>query len=1250
MKIMSTKKTSASIFRMHLWVLGCSLFLAVGCDKTDNKAANGGPAVPLINNEGVVAFDALPSGFERVSEQLFRSKLSVPSVSGDTKFTRLTGTGINFRNEFGRERSVLFLETGAGVAIADYDNDGLKDIYLTGTDIDNRLYRNLGDFKFEDVTYEAKVDGRIGDKNIYASGASFADIDNDGDLDLYVCNMGAPNILYINKNDGTFHEQTLHRGAGYSGASKQAAFCDYDRDGDLDFYLATYQDVLLPGYEAVEDINGKLKVREGYEEYSAIINNRDTKAGEKDFLFQNNGDGTFTKVNTEVGIDGWDANLACVWFDYDNDGWQDIYVSSDFKQPDHLYRNNHDGTFTDVLKDTVRKTPWFAMGVDAADLNNDGHLDLMVGDMADPDHYGQKVNMGDMGESGWFLVWGAPRQFMQNCLFINSGDGRMMDHAAITGLAKTDWTWAVRMVDLDNDGSLDVYVTNGHARDNMNGDLFVRYREAQARGMTAEENDAMFAKVPVRKDTNMVFRNKGGLEFEPKGTAWGLAHEGVSHGASFADLDGDGDLDAIVNNYYEQASIYRNDSTQGARMLVQLRSKSGNFFGVGSKVEVWQNGAYQRRDLIPTRGYLGSDPMELHFGFANDSKIEKLKVTWPDGTSQEFSDLDVNHVYRVIEATDRMPESKPDPIKPMFAKATDSFGVNFRHMENEFDDFAREPLLPFQLSRLGAGIIASDVNGDGFVDAFCTGAAGQASQLLINENGKSFKAVDGPWTQHASSEDMGALFFDADGDGDKDLYVASGGNEFEIASTEYTDRLYLNDGQGAFTYAQDALPNLTDSSSSVSAADFDRDGDLDLFVGSRSIPGQYPLTPTSRLLINNGGKFVEASSDVSGGATSAGMVSSAIWSDFDQDGWVDLILAIDWGPVTFFKNSEGKLANATKDTGVENLAGWWHGIAAGDLDADGDIDYVVTNQGTNTKYHTSADHPHRLYYSDFDNNGTLDLVEAEFEGDIEYPVRGRSCSSRCMPFIADKFPTFHDFSKASLDKIYDTDKKKTPFHEVTVLESMVFWNDGEGFFEAKPLGYLAQSSPAYGAAIADFDGDAKLDILLTNNFFGAQPETNYMDGGLSLFIKGTGTQSLSEVWPNKSGISLSGDSNGLAIADLDRDGDYDAMVAVNDEPLEILRNESDSRDTVSFELIGIDGNKDAIGSSIVLEGTFGKQRFETHAGGSYLGQSPAELLVSSDLVSKSEKITVRWPNGSSSQHSPSDVKDGVLRIEQTKSL
>ena len=1023
-----------------------------GCEHPTSKNVG----VPSLKNNLVPrSVDDVGAGFEKLSENLFAKPLAKPSTApapskskGGMSYENVTQCGIDFTNFLSRNITNKFLETGSGIALGDYDNDGLVDIYFTGSDVANRLYKNLGNFQFEDVTETAGVDGRINGHLIRCSSASFADIDNDGDLDLYLCNMTAPNVLFINQNDGTFDEQTKLRGAGYSGASKQASFCDYDRDGDLDFYLLTYQDDdLVKGKSYFQTIDGQDRVVPGSEDDVEVLRGHRILAGESDFIFQNQGDGTFVKLKEEVGIKGHDFGLGCIWFDYNNDGWQDIYVGSDFKQPDRLYKNNQDGTFTDVLPQVASRTTWFSMGMDSGDLNNDGLLDLFVADMASQNHYDQKVNMGSMGDAAWFLKSGEPRQFMKNCVFINAGTNRFLETATMTGMAKSSWTWSVRLVDMNNDGRQDVFITNGHARDSMNSDIVAKLKKIRAEGIPNDpRSNEIHRSIPIRKDTNLAFANLGGLEFQPTEKEWGLNHHGVSHAAGFADLDLDGDLDCIVNNYYEPALTYRNQSPDGARLLVELRCRDNNFFGIGSKVEVWQNKSYQRRDLIPSRGYLSSDPMVLHFGFSNSQIIERMKITWPDGTSTELSNIEPNHFYRVIEPELRVKEF-PKPSSTLFVDQTQQAMFDFQHQESDFDDFAKEPLLPFQLSRLGGSIANGDINGDGLVDVYCGGAAGQSGKLFVNR-GDTYELLAGPWENAVQSEDMGALFFDADGDGKTDLYVASGGNEFAIDSPNYKDRLYRNMGDLEFTDISDtALPNIFASSSSVASVDFDRDGDLDLFVGSRSVPGKYPLTPESHLLINDAGVFRVASAEISGGVEEVGLVNSAIWSDYDSDGWPDLLVAIEWGPISVFKNNEGKLVNVTDSVGLSEQLGWWHGIAAGDLDADGDIDYVVTNQGLNTKYHASVEHPHRLYYDDFDQSGSLDLVEAEFEGDVEYPVRGRSCSSRCMPFVAEKFKTFHDYSLASISDIYQTDKEERPFREVNRLESSIIWNEGITDFE-----------------------------------------------------------------------------------------------------------------------------------------------------------------------------------------------------------
>lgn len=1247
--------------KLYLCAIGLFLGLAllsIGCERQTH-----------LVEKAVGTFPRDDRGYQRVSDHLFSLPLSssgsVAADDGDKtvgktvdkRFLKLDNCGVDFENYMDRKITNMLLETGSGLALGDYDDDGLIDIYLTGSDVDNKLFRNLGQMKFEDVTDVAQVEGRIGGRKLWASGASFADVDNDGDLDLYVCNMAAPDLLYVNQGDGTFKEEGFGRGLAYNGASKQANFCDYDHDGDLDFYLVTYQDIVEIPHEIFQEKDGKTEVIPGMEEYGAVIDGRQEYwAGEQDLLYRNDGAGNFEEVAGDSGIAGFDPGLASVWFDSDNDGWQDLYVTSDFKQPDHLYRNNQDGTFTDILPATVRRTPWYSMGLDAGDLNNDGLLDVLVADMADRTHFGQKVNMGDMAASGWFLNYGVPRQFMINCLFLNGGNNQFFEVARQTGLAKSDWTWSVRFADLDLDGNQDVFFTNGHARDNMNSDYVYKLKkfkeEKGLEKLTFAERNEFGINVPTREETNLAFANRGDLNFESVGEDWGLDFRGVSHAAGFADLDLDGDLDCVINNYYSPSLVYENKTQSGGRLLVELRSSTSNFYGVGSKVEIWQGQDYQRRDLIPGRGYLTSDPMMLHFGVKENQKIDRLKVTWPGGRLQEFTELDPGLLYRIVESSEAPVETTPVRLETVFSDQQQNVEIEFEHQESSFDDFKREPLLPFQLSRLGGSVCCGDINQDGMVDVFCGGAAGQSGALFINRNGQ-FEKIAGPWEVHNGREDMGCLFFDADGDGRTDLYITSGSNEFDVGSKMYRDRLYRNLGNDQFEdVSESALPELAESTISVAAADFDRDGDVDLFVGARSVPGKYPLAPKSYLLVNDEGEFSEAPGAVVD-LSRVGLVNSAIWSDFNRDGWVDLMVATEWGPISVFQNNEGMLVDATQRLGLHEHLGWWHGIAAADLDADGDMDYIVTNQGRNTKYHATAEHPHRIYYEDFDGNGSLDIVESEFEGSVEYPVRGRSCSSRCMPFIGEKFKTFRDYSLATLDDIYDTKTIERQHVEVNFLDSVALYNDAGAGFEIKPLPALAQNSPSYGVVARDFDGDGRCDIMLANNFFSAQPETGYMDGGLGLLLKGDADGGFLPQWPNRSGIVVPRDANGLAAADFDGDGDEDVMFALNDGPLQAFTNQSNF-DSVKLAVWGPPGNVEAIGSTVTFHFKTGGriQSFEIASGAGYLSQSSSQICLPVSLIEDVEKIYIRWPDGWESETRP-DVRQarasGILSLRHRES-
>ncbi len=1193
------------------------------------------------------------------------------------RFQRLAPneTGVNFQNDLDPDHPMKRLYHSGflcgGVAIGDVDGDGRPDLCLASGPGTNRLYRQVDDFRFEDISQAAG----LGTNDAWSTGVAMADIDGDNDLDLYICNYDSPNSLLINRGDGTFAEQAHQRGLDLKDACLMPTFSDYDGDGDLDVYVVTYRFYRKGGRPKTPPVTMRLGVPSllpTYEKYYKLVENQGghyevEEASRRDYLLRNDGRGHFVDVTSEAGMTEPGHGLSATWWDYNNDRRPDLYVANDFNEPDHLYRNDGDGRFTDVLAEAIPHTSWFSMGADAADINNDGLLDLLVADMSATTHVKQKTSMGVMSADRLLEVAGPPPQTMRNALYVNTGGQRFLEAAYLAGLADTNWTWAVKLADLDNDGWVDALIANGMARDFSNSD--VAFGPELLSGRTEWD---LYEKQPPRREQNLAFRNTGDLQFVDVSKEWGLDHVGMSFGCAHADLDRDGDLDLVVTNLDEPVSIYRNQSSDGHRVLIRLVGTNSNQWGLGASLQIETSTGSQMRQLSPMTGFIASSEPIVHFGLGEAETIQQLTIRWPSGTQQVLTNLAADHFYTITEPSEETSpqetnsegssSASTEPVssrmatessKPLYRRS--DVLAHAQHREHPFDDFQRQPLLPNKLSQLGPGIAWGDFDGDGDEDFFLGGAKGQAGQLYPNEDGHFGQRVPGPWESAADREDMGALFFDADSDGDLDLYVVAGGVECDPGDELLRDALYLNDGQGTFQPASAGmLPDVRQSGSVVVAADYDRDGDMDLFVGARVIPGQYPLSPESYLLENKNGRFSLANQEDAAGLRQTGLVTSALWSDVDGDGWLDLLVTHEWGPVKVFHNQEGRLVDQTEAAGLAKIKGWFNGIAGRDFDNDGDLDYVVTNFGLNTKYHASEKSPALLYYGDFDGTGKRRLIEAEFEDETLFPVRGRSCSTRAMPHLQEKFSTFKDFAIASLPEIYTPQCLQTAHRfECTTLESGLLMNDGSGQFIFQPLPRLAQISPSFGVVATEVNGDGHADIFLVQNFFTPQLETGQMDGGLGLLLTGDGKGGFTPVWPTQSGLVVWGDAKSLTVTDFNGDRRPDFVVGLNNAPVQAFEHQGASPHSsdafLRVRLQGPAGNPTCIGSRVRLTLSDGSsQTAEVCAGGGYLSQSTPTLTFGLASGREAQELAVTWPDGSQSIHTIGKAQREVL-IELSRS-
>lgn len=1074
-------------------------------------------------------------------------ELAARSASEGTRFVDLDPerSGVQLHNAFDWDHPLARLYqhgwAGGGVAVGDYDADGLADLYLTSQTAADRLYRQVSPLVFEDATSSAG----LSDEAAWSAGAAFSDLDGDGHLDLYVCRYDAPNLYYRNTGSGGFEEIAAEVGLDHRGASVMAAFADIDHDGDLDLFLLTNR--LYPGpaldQPRTEHVQGKVRLVPGQEDMHALqereidgeVQKFIVKAGERDLLFRNDG-GSFTEVGREAGIEGHHPGLSATFWDADHDGWADLYVGNDFWDPDFLYLNRRDGTFEDVTAERLPHTPWFSMGADFADVDGDGRMDLLAADMAPTTHFMSKLMMGDMDDSRWFLESAEPRQYMRNALYLGTGTPRFREGAFQYGVASTDWTWSVCFGDLDLDGCQDLLVTNGTANHSFDPDLTRRMRTRAMQLERAGVRDPvqlyqaqweLYREVPPRAERNLAFRGSAGGGFEPVGEQWGLAHEGISFGAVLADLDRDGDLDAVVNDVGDRARVFENRSAGGHALLLRLVAEGRNTFGVGAEVRVRAGGEEWLRQLYPTRGYASAREPLVHVGLGQAARADVL-VRWPSGLQTELKAVEADRLLVVREGDGAVRPPVEEALMPVLALAPGRLGTAaVGAPERPFDDFGDQPLLPQRLSTPGSPLAVGDVDGDGDDDLFLGGSAGQAGRLFLQVAGRLEAHAVPALEEDRASEDTAAVWLDADGDGDQDLFVTSGSVEWERGADELADRLYLGDGQGGLVRAPELVPRACESSSTVAAGDVDGDGDRDLFVGVRCIPGEYPRAGRSRLLINTGGSFVDATDERAPGLAAAGLVTAATWADVDGDEDVDLVLARDWASPSIWMNSGGVLVDSSIACGIAALSGWWGGVCAAHLDADEHLDLVFTGVGWNTKYHADEAHPALMYAGDFRGDGSLRLIEAKCaEGEL--PVRGLSCSSAAIPVVRLRTPTFRSFASSTLTDIYGDRLEQSERLEVAHLGHVVLYGSEAGSFEARPLPWDAQLAPAHAVLAHDLDGDGLQDLMLAQNFFGREPETGRWDGGLGQVLLGDGARGWRALGPQLAGVLAPGEGRALA--------------------------------------------------------------------------------------------------------------------------
>lgn len=1159
--------------------------------------------------------------------------LFIISCKEKTLFTQLDSgkTGIAFSNRIAENDTLNILTfeyvyNGGGVAMGDFNNDNLTDIYFTGNTTENKLYINKTQkgetLHFEDVTQKAGVTG----ENRWSSGVALVDINNDNLLDIYVCAtarktvLERTNMLYVNQGFGKdgvpkFKEMAKEYGLADTTHTTNAAFFDYDNDGDLDLYLVVneMQDSRFPNkYQELDQITYSRKTDKLY---------RNTTKDKHPY---------FEDVSKEAGIFDDSFGLGVNITDINQDGWKDIYVTNDFLTNDLMYINNHDGTFTNKAKQYFKHTSYSAMGNDVTDINNDGLVDVIALDMMPANNYRKKM----MTPANSYVTtqnnekFGYLYQYPRNTLQLNqgknpaTGEPVFSEIGLLAGIAQTDWSWSPMVTDFDNDGFRDIIITNGFPRDITDLD-FLAYRN-EVNGLM--DKQSLLEYVPKVKLKNYAYHNNGkngAFQFEDVSEKWGITNPTSANGAAYADLDNDGDLDYVVNNINDSASVFQNN-------LVQLKPEESNFIkvkfkgnqkniaGIGATVEIkYGKGEIQMYENSPYRGYLSTIEPFAHFGLGKHKNITQLKVTWGNGCTQTLTDIKVNQAITLEEknATPALPSVQIAKENLLFTDISEQLNINYKHEDDDFIDFNIQKLLPHKLSQFGPALSVGDVNSDGTEDIFVGGSNQHKGKFLLQSKNGKFSVQDllsGKDGIEKTSEDMGTLLFDVENDGDLDLYIVSGSYEFAKDSPSLQDRLYLNDGKGNFQLAENALPKFLKSGSCVKAADYDHDGDLDLFVGGRVEPGAYPKPVSSYILRNDKGKFTDVTAQIAPQLKNIGMVCDVIWSDYDNDGWQDLVMAGEFMPITFLKNTKGVFGFAqTPNSSISNQIGWWNSITSGDFDNDGDIDYVVGNNGVNTLMQASDEQPIRIYAKDFNNDGFYDAIPTVYYKDLEgkakeYPFNTRDDLAKQFIQTRQRFQNYAKFSQATIREILKPEELKDALIlQANWLKSSYIENKGNGVFEMRALPIEAQFAPIFGIIAQDFDHDGNLDVLLAGNDFGIEVSVGRNDALNGLLLRGNGNGTFSPVSLQKSGYCVMGDAKSL--------------VKIMSPAGKLLTVTSQNKNSLKFfeyhfpvKSIPLKANE----NTVLIKLKNGKtRREEIGFGSSFLSQSAHNLIISSDYKS-----------------------------------